>query len=241
MTTIYLAYGGGVLYGALDGWDWENDPLNFLVAYPYLKGYWRIAEKHGWKPRKHMLDSGAFSAWRSGYTIDIDALIEECKNPIWDEQVGLDVIGSWEGSLENANYMLAKECHAMPVFHIGDPWELLTEYCERWPKVGLSCRFGEPTNDSYKFYDQCFARAWPHKFHSFGWMGQVLYRYPFHSADASSWQQAPLAYGNSKTYGPMKGASNQLMGKVVRHDLAYYMTMEKRLKHRWAKALKEVT
>lgn len=236
MTHLYMAYGGWDRWAAT-GWDWEENPINFLVALPYLKTYEAHAEKHGYQPRRLMLDSGAFSAWRSGKAIDIDELITATKESRWNESVGLDVIGSWEGSRDNLDYMREQGSAAMPVFHIGDPWDRLTYYCENWAKVGLSCRFGEPENASRTFYDQCFARAWPHPFHSFGWMSNVLYDYPFHSADASTWMQAPLAWGNSRTFGAVRGLSTKHALKMVRKDLIHYGVMEQRLKHRWKKEL----
>lgn len=190
MTHIYLAIGGREQ--CLESWDWSNEPINLLVAFPYMRGFLRMR----YKPARSMLDSGAFSAWQSGIEVDLAALVRETKNPRWTESVGLDVIGSWEGSKTNAIKQKVLGSPAMPVFHIGDPWDLLDFYCAHWPKVGLSCRFGEPIPESMEFYKTCFARAWPHRFHSFGWTdARALMQYPFHSADSSTWKTVDM-YGN---------------------------------------------
>ena len=87
-TQLYFAVCSNqeVLKYTFSSWDWEGKPLNLLVAFPFLKT-WRGATsgEEEWKPKSLMLDSGAYSAWKSGATIDIDALCEEAANPDWDE------------------------------------------------------------------------------------------------------------------------------------------------------------
>ena len=196
MTTVYVAVSGRLT--PLDAWDWSKFQHSVLVSFHYrntVKHVKARVHEGKWRPANLLLDSGAYSAYNAGATIDIDALCAETKDPIYSESVGLDVIGSHEGSKKNAKYMKERGSPAMPVFHIGDPWELLDYYCQGWEKVGLSCLFGEKAKESLKFYDQCFARVWPHKFHSFGWTKRdMLLRYPFHSADSSSWASAARAY-----------------------------------------------
>lgn len=163
----------------------DHEAPALLVSYVYIEAFLKIQEKYIY--RDWMMDSGAYSAYNSGKEIDLHEYINAChllkdSDPTLTEVIALDVIGSGEGSLRNAVKM--KEAgvgYAMPVFHIGDDWEILKEYCKGWDKVGISCRFGESRKDSYKFYDQCFARTWPKKFHSFGWADEeVLMRYPLH-------------------------------------------------------------
>lgn len=197
MTTIYFAGPGTSQLEAIRRWDWETKPIAVLVSFAYLKGWPKIAPYFR-APKAMMLDSGAFTAYTIGHTVDHDALLAETMKPVWTEAVGLDVIGDHVGSRRNAEYALKRGVtKGMPVFHIGDPWDLLKWYCDNFPKVGLSCRFGESVAESMRFYGQCFARAWPHKFHSFGWVQEdPLMAFPFHSADAATWSVAPTAYRN---------------------------------------------
>ena len=194
MTDVYIAVSAD-RNGILASWDWDSMPLCVLVSYYYLQSAEQGVLKFI-RPEKLMLDSGAFSAFQKGESIDIDALIAEVREPRWTEAVGLDVIGDSEGSRRNLTYMREHGAlKAMPVFHIGEPLELLDYYCEHWPKVGLSCRFGESMPQSLAFYASCFARQWPHKFHSFGWSGEtMLMRFPFHSADSTSWVAGIFAW-----------------------------------------------
>ena len=112
-----------------------DDPIgiNLLVSYVYVDGYETLAHE---MPRLTgtMLDSGAFSAWRSGAKIDIDALIAESKKQRWKESVCLDVIGKPAQSVANAIYMQDRGSPAFPVFHFTDPWEHLDEYKRRFDK-----------------------------------------------------------------------------------------------------------
>lgn len=205
-----------------------------LVSYAYLHEF--SARRHRYRYRDWMLDSGAFSAWKSGYEIRLSEYIQVCRalrdaDPTLSEIIGLDVIGSDRGSLANAIKMKEAGIDAMPVFHIGDDWGILKEYASGWDKVGLSCRFGESIQDSYKFYDQCFAKVWPKKFHSFGWVAEeVLLRYPFHSGDASSWEMAPCAFGSWKQFGKMsiRGSAQDLRGEV-----RYYLELEHKMRLKW--------
>lgn len=246
MTTLYLAgpQSGGAIEAARS-WDWDNKPIGVLVSFAYMKA-WEPTAGYYAKASRFMLDSGAFTAYTTGAHVDIDALIAEVAKDKWHEAVGLDVIGDWRGSLKNMDYMLAKGGpKAMPVFHIGDPWDLLADYCARWPKVGLSCRFGEDTKTSLRFYEQCFARAWPHKFHSFGWIqDDALVRFPFHSADAATAVLAPQAYRNLpfKVRGRWVQKHLRIEGPVAFKNgtlnyMEVYWRLQQQLARKWSREL----
>lgn len=233
MTAIYFAFGAaGSSVNTLAKCDWVERCPKLLVSYYYLKDY--VKHKDKFRPTHTMLDSGAYTAWNSGKTIDLEALTEETKNPYWKESVCLDVIGNAEESLKNALEMKRLGSPADPVFHIGDPWEILQEYCKNFPKVGLSCRFGESIKTSDLWIGQCFARAWPHKFHSFGWIQEAsLSKVPFHSADSSSWASGPGAYGMWRDFGHMR-----IRGEVdLTSQIDSALRMERRLQTLWKKEL----
>lgn len=246
MTRVYLAWAGsGEARKTFREMAGDPEGVNVLVAFPYLCRYEEVARK-GEVPRHphSILDSGAYSAWKSGKAIDIDALIVETKNPRWEESVCLDVIGDAEASVRNALYMKARGSPAYPVFHIGDPWEHLREYKRQFPKVGLSCRFGEPEKQSLAWLDKCFALAWPHRFHSFGWIKEeVLLRYPFHSADTASWNN-PAIFGLWNAFGRKKASGCTGRGRVsvrgmksLRAEVDWYRGLQRRLEGRWSKVL----
>lgn len=241
MTALFFAWNGNSWANkTLVEWDWEAKPLHVLVSYAYLRGYRKASVDYG-RPLSTMLDSGAFTAWKSGKTVDIDALIEECKSGGWDECVALDVIGDSEGSVRNSHYMRNAGVNVIPVFHYGEPWEVLEEYCEHFGHVGLSCRFGEPVKKSIAWVEQCFARKWPHLFHSFGWVDmRILERVPFDTADAATWQMGPTAFGNWKSFGGRRLGvrCNNESNLRLSSEIEFYLDWQQRLEDRWAKQLK---
>lgn len=217
--------------------NWTEDhgvPLNVLVSFYYLKQYNTIRD--GVRVGRTMLDSGAFSAHNSGKDIDIHALIAETKNPYWNEAVSLDVIGDGKGSLANARTMAKAGSPAFPVFHIGEPWDLLDAYVAEFPKVGLSCRFGEPVTKSMRWLEECFFRHWPHRYHSFGWTRpDMLMSFPFESADCSSWEYGPTGFGNWKSYGRAS-----IKGQVcLRTEIKHYIDLQERVQARWKRTYEE--
>lgn len=245
MTTLYFAGQSPCALEFARRWDWVARPLAILVSFAYLQPFEQGIAYYG-KAREMILDSGAYTAYTTGKTVDIDKLIAEANKPRWVEAVGLDVIGEWEGSRRNMEYMLPRCPKAMPVFHIGDPWDLFDYYLANWSKVGLSCRFGEDRKTSIRFYDQCFARGWPKKFHSFGWIDdQMLLSMPFHSADAATFVLQP---GRFRVY-PFRGRGRWRTiqmpidyklkltadGALMNGDRFY--GLEQQLKARWAPTL----
>ena len=206
-----------------------------LVSYAYYNQFARYRE--GMKFRNWSLDSGAYTAWNSKKEVDLDQYILFCKqmvkaDPGLVEIIALDVIGCAKGSLKNSLKMKSEGVEAMPVFHIGDDFGILKEYMAGWDKVGLSCRFGEPKKESLRFYDRCFAAGWPKKFHSFGWVAdKMLFSYPFHSSDASSWSLQPTCYGAWKEFGcrfPLRGSDMNILSNVY-----WFLDLEARLTEKW--------
>ena len=239
MTDVYLAIGATDerIPKALALWDWDEHPMPILISFFYIHK-WREWHECA-QPSKLMLDSGAFSAWNCGAEIDIAALTKEAKREEWNEAVALDVVGDPEATLKNTRWMRQQGAPVYPVFHIGEPWEYLERYCEEFGKVGLSCRFGEAIPASMRWLEQCFARAWPHKFHSFGWSSENLLRaFPFASVDSSSWFRAPAAWGTWKSF----GGRQRVVGLRAEHviptnEIQVYWEMQQRAKHRWGKEL----
>jgi hypothetical protein len=225
-----------------------HEPCNILTSFAFKD---KVDTYIDALPRARlMLDSGAYTAWSCGQTVDINALIEYARHPRWSEVVALDVIGDADASVRNAITMKEAGLDVMPVFHIGDPIEHLLFYKSNFSKVGLSCRFGEPLHESLAFIRKCFAVAWPYRFHSFGWVSEkVLRKFPFDSADASTWVN-PHRFGAVKPCGDsMSGGMRGQSFKLKRErsgniDLwmvvERYKTLERSLEQQWRRELKTV-
>lgn len=199
MTDLFLAGPVTIEHVFLAGWPHTEKPLNLLVSHAYKR---QVCDATLPPTARLMLDSGAYTAWSTGQVIDMNGLILAGMDPRYTDVVALDVIGDADASVRNALKMKAAGSRAFPVFHYGDPWEHLALYCREFKQVGLSCRFGEPVKKSLAWLEQSFARGWPCRFHSFGWTSyQVLGRFPFDSADSTTWFYA-YRYGSCGFMGP---------------------------------------
>lgn len=231
MTRLYLAWSACGEVQRTFKQNSKDVHLNFLVAFPYVKPYKSKLNTYNNVHVGHtMLDSGAFSAWKSGKTIDIEALIDEACSGEWEEIVALDVIGNPDASYLNSVKMKAVIPDVIPVFHYGEPWDLLRTYCAEFCKVGLSCRVGETVTESCGWVMQCFAREWPFRFHSFGWTGRILVEVPFHSADCSSWATAPSCFGVWKRFGRVSVPSSRVN---LMSNVQEFLEMEKKSESIW--------
>lgn len=158
-----------------------------------------------------MLDSGAFSAWNCGKSIDIDHYIAFIRaHADWiDYVVALDVIpgafgttpgpaeveASAEQSWAQFLYMEKEGITAIPVFHMGEQFKWLRRMVDHGCKyIGIS-----PANDRTTkakrvwldrvFDDICDKDGLPVvKTHAFGVTSiDLLIRYPWFSADSTTW------------------------------------------------------
>lgn len=216
---------------------------SILVAFPDLHKF------DGHTNRRMMLDSGAFAAWNSGRVVDLLELAAAIRRLGWSESVALDVIGDWQASKTNAIKMRLMGSPAMPVFHVGDPWELLDFYCEHWPKVGLGGMVGATGRGRAvgmrMWLDRVFARAWPHRFHAFGQTGaDILFRYPFHSADSSSWAVPVLrnrdyVHVRGAKVGKAYGTTRSCAAKVLCYNVERYAELGTRLAAHWQTELRQ--
>ncbi len=161
-----------------------------------------------------LLDSGAFSAWKTGAVINLKEycdFIEKHGKYFWG-YVALDVIpGAYLGrttqaqadaaakqSIDNYRYMRKRGLKPIPVFHEGDPKWVLDEYLDAGAKyVGISPRNPGKVKATQHWFDT----VWPWlvnsrgepivKTHAFGLtVVKLVLRYPWTSVDSRSWEYA---------------------------------------------------
>lgn len=165
------------------------------------------------------LDSGAFSAWRLGQTLNLDSYIEFVKNheDLITDYVCLDVIPGNMGqmdrtqasielsaskSYENQQKMKAAGLSPIPVFHQGERFEWLEKYIDdEEPYIGISPYLKSSAVQMIAWLDNCFSILTNSdgkpivRTHGFGVTHpRMLLRYPWHSVDSSTWIMAS-AYG----------------------------------------------
>jgi len=231
-------------------WDWQARPLNILVPFMPPNGI------RSWNNRDYetpgvrtILDSGAFSAWKSGTEVVLeDLIVEACdRQPAWDEVAALDPIGDPLASHHNAVEMKLRGIPTIPIFHYGEPWELLTEYKNYFgDRIGLGgIATGISSVQKRKWLAQCFARAYPARFHGFGVASKdLLLEFPFFSIDTASWHTG-LRFGRSAAMPDLKmprkstldGSTHEDSAYDMRFELEHYLKMEAEIQDRWKSEL----
>ena len=141
-------------------------------------------------------DSGAFSAFAAGATIDLDAYAA------WLKQHGerfavyanLDVIGNPQATWDNQRRLEDRGLTPLPVFHTGESFDWLERYCETYPYIALGGMVPYVGRTGLlRWILKCFQIAGERAvFHGFGVSGwEVLKSFRWHSCDSSSWCAGP--------------------------------------------------
>jgi hypothetical protein len=174
----------------------EDRAINLLVSYAIWDQY--LKTKDGINIKSMILDSGAFSVFNSGKTIDINHFIHIAKTSGAGEVFALDDMVSWQRSQMNTLKIWNAGIAAIPVYHMNEPIEYLDWCCKHSPcgKIALSSRI----KTRPEWLAQMFGHIWkehgPIKIHGFGMASsRALEAQPFDSVDASSWATAPGRFG----------------------------------------------
>lgn len=125
--------------------------LNLLVAYPYMVKDVVEILKQNQEQIRFLLDSGAFTAWKAGKSIDVDdycKFIETLPVTPW-KYFTLDKIGDPEGSLKNYEIMLKRGFHPIPVFTRGEDPKMIDEYYKTSDVIGIGGLVGTPGNRGF--------------------------------------------------------------------------------------------
>lgn len=209
MTTVYLSWNPGAHQTLIR--HYNDRPVDLLVAYQYLKEF--LKRRHKYNVNKWIIDSGAFTVWKTGKVIDLHEYMAMARDTDAQEIVMLDVIGGTvEQNMRNAEIFLSAGLRQMVVSVCHDfygqartgrftrtkattkeSWRYLAWCAERFEKVGLAPK----CSGKWQWLEQAFARIWPKKTHGFALASkEALSCVPFHSVDASSWTYAPFAMGH---------------------------------------------
>lgn len=190
----------------------ECDAQSILFSYAFIKQPEKFTKffQDGYFPKNLIVDSGAFSVWTKGSTMDIDAYAEFCKGmkKLVPKEcnlyvVNLDVLPgkfgvrptdeereySAQKGWENMLYLESKGLKVIHVFHQHENFDWLDKLRNHSDYIGIS-----PANDvsmkSKGFWlDKVFSKIKNTvKTHGFGMTaGTYLAKYPFYSADSSTW------------------------------------------------------
>lgn len=171
---------------------------NLLESYLLFKNkdYVQWHKERGLLGKQLFLDSGAFSAFSRGEVIDIDKYIQFVlanKEHI-EVYATLDVIGDWEATKKNTEYIESFGLKPLATFHAGSPLEELIRMCHSYDYIALGglVPLSMKRGKMKSWLDKCFGIIMKEnpklKVHGFGvnavWAWE---RYPFYSVDATSW------------------------------------------------------
>jgi len=178
----------------------KSNKLNILVAYPYMKNEVINELKKNKKDIRFLLDSGAFTAWKSGKAISIDeycSFIEKLPIKPW-RYFTLDVIGDPEKTLNNYNTMIDRGFKPIPIFTRGEDLSLIDEYYKTSDVVGLGGLVG--TKGNKNFVKGIMEVIGDRKVHWLGFNTKAfISHYKPYMCDSSSWSSA-VRYASVKLY-----------------------------------------
>lgn len=190
----------GTVYGRLteDEKAKRDSCENFLESYHYVHSP-RYVEKMRRDGVKVFLDSGAFSAFTQGVSIDIGKYcdyIHENADIIEFPSV-LDAIGDYKGTYHNQMEMERRGVRPLPCFHYGEPTEVLEHYVANYEYITIGGMVPISTPQLRIWLDRLWADHLTHadgtpkvKVHGFGLTSlPLMFRYPWYSVDSSTWVQ----------------------------------------------------
>lgn len=166
-----------------------------------------------------MLDSGAFSAWRTGEVLDLDTYMNfiERNGDMFYSYVTMDTIPGTKGvmrrsqeeieisaklSYKNQQRMKREGFKPIPVFHQGERWRWLEQMIDEGEDyIGISPYQHATKGEIWNWLEQVFTKITNDqglpvcKTHGFGVTSQrLLLRYPWFSCDSTFWLRN-AAYG----------------------------------------------
>lgn len=187
-----------------------------LHSFEYRQGFLKALENGLITNKSVHIDSGAFSAWNKGASINIDEYIEFCKfiekkYPFNKYHiVNLDVIPGKPGVIptkqqieysaekgwENYEYMKSRGLNPIHIFHQHEDWSWLYKLKDSSDYIGISPDNSQSVPSRVSWLKQVFARIKGEvKTHGFACTGPSFMEVaPFYTTDSSSWL-------NSSRYG----------------------------------------
>lgn len=192
---------------------------NILESYHYVNKQ-SFVDQMREDNAKIFLDSGAFSAFTLGVTIDLPTYCEYIKRNIDLLRIEdgvvmasvLDGIGDPLQTYRNQLHMEALGAKPLPCFHKWEDERYLEFYIKNYDYITLGGMVGTPSKVLMVWLDRLFDKYLTDgsgrprlKVHAFGITSiAIMERYPWYSVDSSSWIQS-AAFGNIVTpeWGPL--------------------------------------
>ena len=193
----------------------EENVESVLSSYAFIKDPQKMINLWGdFVPKNLILDSGAFSVWSNGKTVDIDsyALFCEGVKRLLPSEVNLYVVNldvlpgkfgqrptneereySASQGFENMLYLESKGLKVIHVFHQHEDFKWLDKMRNHSDYIGISPANDCSMKEKLHWLNEVFGLIKDTiKTHGFAVTShEQLYRYPFYSVDSSSWTAPP--------------------------------------------------
>lgn len=232
---------------------WDEYDCNLLFAFSELKRL-RYVLRDGVRPvprpRRLMLDSGAYTVHYTGREIRLDDYIAFILSQEfqWDEIVGLDVVGNPEQTYANLSKMRDAGIVAIPVFHYTPDYRKqlhwLERYAQEWPKVGIAAHSLRRRKDKlHLFLGDCFRAVWPKQIHHFGESRpSTLFQFPFTSCDTSGYIQGLGVFGRFRQFGGkhIKGLTIEDTHMSFLGELKPSFKLQSQIRARWSTTYEDI-
>lgn len=188
-----------------------------------------------------VLDNGAFTAWKQGRPMDVEAYIDWCDE--WHRHPGFQwalipdvidgtprendyLVGKWKGGLVTCGI------RGVPVWHLHEPIQRLTSLMSWWPKVaiGSSGKWSQPGNEAWWERMEevmpriCDEKGRPYRpLHGLRMLNPDIFtRLPFASADSTNAAQNAGASSRFGMYVPLQAwqRANVIADRIEAHNSA---------------------
>lgn len=218
----------GTVYARLDEAErrMRDSVEYFLESYHYIHKQ-SMVEKIRKEGAKVFLDSGAFSAFSQGVTIDLNKYcdyIQRNADIIHFASV-LDAIGDYQGTWRNQAAIEANNTRVLPCYHYGEPIEVLDYYIANYGHFTLGGLVPISTQQMTIWLDRIWDRVLTDgngvpraRIHGFGVTSlPLMLRYPWDSVDSSTWVQWAA---NGMILLPESGKQIDISSKSSRRKIA---------------------
>jgi len=197
---------------------WRCGVDKILISYADFRSSFTLFAKHLDKYQFNIvLDSGAYSAYTRGIKLSATEYAEFITRwgNYFEGYFGLDVIGDFDRTWDNQDYLESQGLAPIPVFHYGEPLETLRIITRQYKRIGVGGMVPVSNSSLDKwlpsvFFDKDGRERFPGiQFHALGLTTKLLLeKYPWDSADSTKWLIG-------RKFGEvMTGSGNRRMAKV---------------------------
>jgi hypothetical protein len=171
---------------------------HILDSYHYI-GNERMVNRIRNAGKRIFLDSGAFSAYTQGITVDIKQYCDYIKKniDIFEVVSVLDSIGDADKTYQNQIYMESQGVNPLPCYHYGEDEAVVEYYASNYEYITIGGMVPISSPQLRIWLDRIWGRHLTNrdgtpkvKVHGFGLTSvPLMARYPWYSVDSSAWVQ----------------------------------------------------